>query len=481
MRTKIVCTLGPSTDNDDVLRSMIRAGMDVARLNFSHGTHDDHARRMAQVRRLAAELGQAVAVMGDLQGPKFRIGDMPQAGIPIQPGETYVLFAGKTYDPTHPERIPFPHAEVLGALRPDNRLLIDDGALSMRVLEPESDAAVRCEVIDGGTLLSRKGVSAPGVAVAVSSITEKDRTDLAFICAQGLDAIALSFVRRAADVVELRQLIKQHGGQQLIVSKIEKPEAMRELLDILHASDAVMVARGDLGVEAPPEEVPFYQKRIIRNARRCGKPVITATQMLQSMVHEAVPTRAEASDVANAVLDGTDAVMLSAESATGEHPVAAVEAMARIATRAENHALRRHLWRHEAFEHGGHTEQQITDAVTTAAVAVAREIGAKAIVCGTRSGLTSRMVARHRPTVPVISLTTTERALHYAPFIWGVEGVIEPSVVQNTDAMFDAAERIVRGRGLAEDGDKIVIVAGVPLGSGAGMTNMIKVHVLKPA
>ncbi len=457
----------------------MRAGMDVARLNFSHGVHADHARRMAQVRRIAAELGHVVAIMGDLQGPKFRIGDLPEGGLPVARDQVVSIFAGRAYDPAQPWRIPMPHPEIIFALAVGDRLLIDDGVLELHVLERLDAGTLRCLAANDGTLLSRKGVSAPGVRVAVSSITDKDRADLAFACAQNIEAIALSFVRSGADVRELRELIAGCGGTQLVVSKIEKPEAMNELDAIVAESDIVMVARGDLGVEAPPEEVPFYQKRIIRNCRRAGKPVITATQMLQSMVREVVPTRAEASDVANAVLDGTDAVMLSAETATGAHPVEAVRAMARIATRAENHAMQRSVWRTEQARHEDGSKAQAIDSITLAAVNIAKEIGAKVIVCGTRSGLTPRMVARHRPATPIVNLTTTQHALHYAAFMWGVEGVIEPSVVQSLDLMFDAAERIVKLRSMAGPGDAIVIIAGVPLGSGSGMTNMIKVHIVR--
>jgi pyruvate kinase len=479
LRTKIVCTLGPSTDSDDVLAAIIRSGMTVARLNFSHGTHADHTQRIARVRRVAAALGIPIAVMGDLQGPKFRIGNLPSAGIDLPRGSFVTLFAGHEFDPAHPDRVPFPHAEVLAALSVGRRLLIDDGVIELQVVERIGEHEVRCATVDEGRLLPRKGVSAPGVEVAVSSITDKDCEDLAFAVEQGVQAIALSFVRTAHDVRELRSMIAAHGGSQLIVSKIEKPEALVELDAIIDESDVVMVARGDLGVEAPPEEVPFYQKRIIRHCRRAGKPVITATQMLQSMVRESVPTRAEASDVANAVLDGTDAVMLSAETATGAHPVEAVAAMARIALRAEGHAVRRNIWRleHTRHEHTAHALP--TDSITLAAVNIAREIGARAVVCATRSGQTSRMVARNRPAAPILSLTTTQRALDYAAFLWGVRAVTEPSVLQNTDLLFDASERIVKELGLAAAGDSIVIVAGVPLGAGAGTTNMIKVEIVR--
>jgi pyruvate kinase len=475
MRTKIVCTLGPATDNDDVMRSIMRAGMDVARLNFSHGTHNDHARRIAQVKRIAAEQNARVALMGDLQGPKFRVGDLGAVGVTLVNGETVVI--GATLQDGV---IPFPHHEVIAAVSPNQKLLIDDGAMTLQVMERIDETTLRCCVVNGGVLTSRKGVSAPGVKVAISSITEKDRDDLRFAVEQDVGAVALSFVRRADDARELRELIKQLGGNQLIVAKIEKPEAMEDLHDIVHASDAVMVARGDLGVEASPEQVPFFQKRIIKACRCAGKPVITATQMLQSMIHAPTPTRAEASDVANAVLDGTDAVMLSAETSTGEFPVQAVEAMARIAQHAEEHALSEGLWVDDAPDLLGGEAELKTDAITTAACAIAKEIGAKAIVCATRTGHTARMVSRHRPQVPIICLTFTQRALRYANFMWGVESEFESAVVDDDlDVLFNAASQTAQHYGLCGAGDEVVIIAGVPLGGGAGMTNLIKIQKVK--
>ena len=477
MRTKIVCTIGPSSESEDALRAIIRAGMDVARLNFSHGGHEDHARRLAAVRKVAAEEKALVAIMGDLQGPKFRIGKLPDAGVELKRDKTVVISDHATGD-----EIPFPHAPVLAAIQPGQKLLIDDGAMILLVTRKIDETTVSCTVIAGGTLTSRKGVSTPGVKIATSSITDKDKVDLAFAVENKLDAVALSFVRSANDVRELRQMIKDLGGDQLIVSKLEKPEAIDDLTAIVHESDAVMVARGDLGVEAPTEEVPFYQKRIILSCLRCGKPVITATQMLQSMIESPAPTRAEASDVANAVLDGTDAVMLSGETAMGAYPVAAVEAMARIATRAENSLI---------FRTGPLAQSVLdlvaddtapdhnTDAVTAAAVRIAEHTGAKAIVCATASGYTARMMSRHRPSTPVVCMSPHERTLKYSAFMWGVRGIPGETRSGSADELFESAAKQAASMGLAAAGDSVVVTAGIPLGGGTGKSNVIKLQVVK--
>ena len=478
MRTKIVCTLGPATDNEDTLRAIIRAGMDVARLNFSHGVHEKHAERIEMVRRLADEERTLVAIMGDLQGPKFRIGILPDDGIELSRESTIVIC-----DHEEEGTIPFPHGDVLSALQVGQKLLIDDGAMTLLVTGKPDHTTALCLVVTGGKLTSNKGVSVPGLNIATSSITPKDRADLEFAVKAGVDAIALSFVRSANDVRELRHLIIDLGGNQLIVSKLEKPEAIADLPAIAEASDVMMVARGDLGVESAPEEVPFYQKQIIRHGLRVGKPVITATQMLQSMIEAPAPTRAEASDVANAVLDGTDAVMLSAETAVGEYPVAAVQAMARIATRAEEDVNRRRdvvetMLDLERSRDNSITDHR-TDAITDAAVSIAGEIGAKAIVCATSSGFTARMVSRHRPVAPVLCMTPHERALKYCAFMWGVRGVHAETRLGNSDDLFEAAAHLAASMGLAKPDDYVVITAGLPLGSGSGQTNVIKTQQVK--
>ena len=478
MRTKIVCTLGPATDPEPVMREVIRAGMDVARINFSHGTHDDHARRIALVRRLAEEEDKLVAIMGDLQGPKFRVGDLPSAGTLLSRDQVITFSAHQPFASSAAQtRIPLPHADLIAVMRPDQRVLIDDGALELRVTGMPADDTVQCRVVTGGTLTSHKGVAVPGARLSISPITAKDRVDITFALEQQVDALAQSFVRAAADVRALREIVTSQGGQPYIVAKIEKPEAVGDLANILREVDGIMVARGDLGVEAPAEEVPFYQKKIIQSCLHAGVPVITATQMLQSMIHAPRPTRAEASDVANAVLDGSDAVMLSAETATGDYPVDAVQALERISSRAETECCGSAL-----LSAGGMGEREnipspdaATLAITSAAVEIAQQVGAKVIVCTTTSGYTARMVARHRPITPIIAMTPNMRTYRYTAFMWDVRAV-QVAGFDRMDDMFEAARQLAVRQGYAAPGDCIVIIAGVPLGSGAGATNLIKIH-----
>jgi len=481
MRTKIVCTLGPATDDEKVLRKIIDAGMDVARLNFSHGTHEDHATRIAQVRRLAEEHHKLIAIMGDLQGPKFRVGKLPEAGIVLTKDQDIFLTSGPVADanevPLLPT-VPFSHPEVIASCYVGQQLLIDDGSMVLEVIDKPALNTLRCNVMVGGLLTSHKGVNVPGTKIAVSPITPKDEADIVFAIEQGVDAIALSFVQEASDVQALRTRIKDLHGDQIVVVKIEKTQAIDDLAEIIRESDVVMVARGDLGVESSPEEVPFHQKSIIRSCLQAGVPVITATQMLQSMIHSPVPTRAEASDVANAVLDGTDAVMLSAETATGRYPVESVETLARIATRAEEHASAREGF----FEQADFLQMTTmpapdytTQALTEAAVRIAHDIAAAVIVCTTATGYTTRMMSRHRPDMPIIGLTPNRRAYQYSAFMWGVRSVLSP-LVMTSEEMFEAAVKAAEDLGFATRADHIVITAGVPMGSGHGKTNLIKVH-----
>ena len=478
MRTKIVCTLGPASDSEPVLREMIRAGMDVARVNFSHGTHDEHARRIALVRRVAVEENRLVAIMGDLQGPKYRVGDIPD-GVNLARDHTVMFSATHAFTGSYELTIvPMPHADLIAAMQPGYRVLIDDGAIELCVTGNYEREGVLCRVVTGGMLTSHKGVAVPGAKLSVSSLTDKDKVDVAFAVEQKLDALALSFVRSAADVRVLKAVLNDLHGEQFIVAKIEKPEAVDDLANILREVDVIMVARGDLGVEAPAEEVPFYQKKIIHSCLRAGVPVITATQMLQSMIHAPQPTRAEASDVANAVLDGTDAVMLSAETAAGEYPVESVQAIERIATRAEAEgcgAAMMSVNRADSAAVDIPSPDAITQAITTAAAEIARDVGAKVIVCTTRSGFTARMVARHRPATPIVVVTPSHRTYQFTAFLWDVRAVEMPTYM-TVDEMFDAATEYVVRAGYAKPGERIVLTAGVPMGSGSGKTNLIKVH-----
>jgi pyruvate kinase len=468
-RTKIVCTLGPASQSEKTLQEMIHAGMDVARINFSHGNHEIHARNISLVRRLAQEEGRVLAVMGDLQGPKLRMGEIA-AEVTLREGQDFSLTTRLA--PGDDREVNFPHPEVIGDVRPGDRVLLDDGLLELEALET-TPTDIRCRVVIGGPLKSRKGVSLPEVSLSLPSLTEKDREDAAFAIQQGVDYLALSFVRRAKDISQLKDLLKQHQVSIPIIAKIEKREAVEALEEIIEISDGAMVARGDLGVEAPAEEVPIYQKRIIRLANEVGKPVITATQMLSSMMDNPRPTRAEASDVANAILDGTDAVMLSGETAVGKYPVEAVRMMAKIALTTER-ILPYKKWMHEAALEPSFTP---TDAISQATCEIALELSAKAIISSTMSGHTARMVAKHRPARPIVAVTPSPETRRRLALIWGVCPLLV-SEFAHTDQMIETAVQAALDEGMIEKGDTIVITAGVPLG-GAGRTNMLKVHVVE--
>lgn len=464
-RTKIVCTIGPASQSEPVVRGMLSAGMDVARINFSHGERNDHARNIRTLRRLAEERGQSLAVLADLQGPKLRVGDLPGGALELTEGTAAILSTAS--GAAAAGHIPLPHPELIPALQPGQRVLLDDGALELR-LDSKHAQALHCTVIVGGTLLSRKGLNLPGAALAFSALTEKDRADALFAAEAGVDYLALSFVRRAADVHELRTFLAGAGVYLPIVAKIEKPEALEAFEDVLAATDAVMVARGDLGVEIPPEQVPLHQKRILRACNRAGKPAITATQMLQSMIDNPRPTRAEASDVANAVLDGSDAVMLSGETAIGRYPVESVRMMERVVQAAEGEIACQD-WLARVGASGGESE-----AIARATVEVALELRAAAILVSTLSGYTARMVARYRPEIPVIAATPEPDTYRRMALVWGVRPLQVPRY-DTTDAMFAVAARAAVEAGLLQPGQRVVISAGIPAG-GPGRTNMLKVH-----
>jgi pyruvate kinase len=466
-RTKIVCTLGPACDAPDVLRDMLRAGMDVARINFSHGDHASHARLIADVRRIAQEEGRTLAVLCDLQGPKLRVGNIAGGSVELPPGNTLTLTTRSV--PGDSREVNLPHPDLVADVQPGQRLLLDDGALELLV-ESKTDTDLVCRTIVGGQLGSHKGVSAPGAPLSLSSLTEKDRADAAFAVAQQADYVALSFVRRASDVQELRDLITSLGMHIPIVAKIEKAEALAVFDDILAVTDAVMVARGDLGVETPAEQVPIHQKRILRACNRAGKPAITATQMLQSMMDNPRPTRAEASDVANAVFDGTDAVMLSGETATGHYPVEAVQMMDKVTTMAEEH-----LDCDEWMRRVGVAESP-SEAIARATVEIALELEASAIITSTMSGHTARLVARYRPCMPVLAATPNPAVCRQQVLVWGVTPLPVPEYT-STDEMIEYTTRAARESGLVKPGERVVITAGIPAG-GEGRTNMLKVHVI---
>jgi pyruvate kinase len=467
LRTKIVCTLGPASGDEITIRAFIEAGMAVARINFSHGEYEAHAQRIETVRRLASKLGRAVAILADLQGPKLRVGRLPDQGISLVEGETVTLVEAESSE--EPGVIALPHPEVLRDVAAGERILLDDGLLELRVVD-RNEQGVLAQVVAGGVLQSRKGLSLPHTGLKMPSITDKDKADAAFALEQEVDYFGLSFVRCADDVQHLRTWLADKGAGTPIIAKIEKPEALDCIEEILEVSDGLMVARGDLGVEAPAEEVPIAQKRIIRACNKAGKPVITATQMLDSMIRNPRPTRAEASDVANAILDGSDAIMLSGETAVGRYAIESVRTMARIAAVTER-SMPYAEWLQRTFLAGS---RSITDAISQVACEIASELGAKAIITSTTSGETAQQVASHRPATPIVAPTPNLATHRQLALVWGVEPLLIDRFT-DTDAMMVTVVDAARSRGLVHDGDLVVITAGVPLG-GAGLTNMVKVH-----
>ena len=464
-RTKVVATLGPASSNREVLGGMVDAGLDVVRLNFSHGERADHAARVELVRAVAKELDHNLAILVDLQGPKIRVGVVDDNGVKLDRGREVTLVAG-TERCAEPD-IPVVYPALAADVRQGDRILLDDGAIGLLVEDVEGER-VRCQVERGGVVKSRKGVNLPGVAVSAASLTAKDRVDVATAVELGADYVALSFVRRPDDVAEAKQAIAEHGGDIPVVAKLERPEAIDVLDDILEVADAVMVARGDLGVELAVEQVPPIQKNIIARANSLGVPVITATQMLESMVASSRPTRAEASDVANAIFDGTDAVMLSQETAIGQYPVEAVATMNRIAREAE---ATPYLLAPPPPAVGG---LDVPATVCRAAVQMATDLGAAAIVAFTESGASARYVSRFRPRTPIIGLTTSELARRRMALFWGVETASPLAIGTQVRSMIDAADERIVKEGLLTPGDLVVVVAGSP--GGRGGTNRVLVH-----
>ncbi len=462
-RAKIVATLGPGSADPALVAALIAAGMDVARLNASHGTREQLAGLIGTVRAAATDADKPIATLLDLQGPRIRVGDLPARRVLVA-GEEVVFAPEGT---AAAGEIPTTYAALAQDVRVGARILLDDGLLSAEVTAVEPPR-VRSRVVFGGTLSSHKGINLPGIQVSAPALTDKDRADAAFAAAQGVDYVALSFVRRAEDIADLRALLP---GSIRIVAKIEKDTALADAERIIEAGDAVMVARGDLGVELPFEEVPLVQKRLIRLAIAHRRPVITATQMLESMVHHPRPTRAEASDVANAILDGTDAVMLSAETAVGAYPREAVEAMDRIIREIEGHAgLRNPADRRVDAETPARTEH----AVAEAAVAAARMLHVPLLVGFTKSGFSARALAASRPPVPILVVTDDERTYRQMALIWGVIPMLahEPP---NYETMLDAARERILARGYARKGDRVVVTAGVPFDV-PGTTNLMKIE-----
>ena len=447
----------------EVLARLFQAGADVFRLNFSHGTHEDHAARFAMIRELEDRFDRPIGILADVQGPKLRVGRFGGGRVHLQTGQPFRMDLNPT--PGNANRVNLPHPEIIEAASIGCTLLLDDGKLRLRV-ERKRDDALETVVVVGGPLSDRKGVNVPDVALPIPALTAKDREDLAFALQHGANYIGLSFVQRPEDVAEAKQIA---GDRAWIMTKMEKPQAVENLDEIVRLSDAVMVARGDLGVELPPEEVPLIQKRIVRAARQLGRPVVVATQMLESMISAPAPTRAEASDVATAVFDGADAVMLSAETAAGQYPFEAVNIMDRIVARVEQDPG----WRAMIEASRPEPEHSAADAIAAAARQIGHTIGAAAIVAYTASGSTAVRVARERPEAPVIGFTPHVETARRMAVVWGVHAVVTPDVHSLSEAV-ERAVRAAQTEGFAASGDEIVVAAGVPFGH-SGATNTLRV------
>ncbi len=462
-KARIVATLGPSTAGEQATRALVVAGADVFRLNFSHGSRDEHAERIAVIRRLEAEFERPIGVLLDLQGPKLRLGTFAQGEVQLTVGSRFRLDLDPT--PGNVQRAPLPHPEIFAALKPGIELLLDDGKLRLRVAACDARHA-ETTVIVGGLVSDRKGVNLPGVVLPMSPLTEKDRSDLAFGLDLGVDWVALSCVQRSADIAALREIV---GDRAWIMAKLEKPAAIDDLDAIIAQADGVMVARGDLGVELPPEDVPEVQRRIVRACRAAGKPVVVATQMLESMVHAPAPTRAEVSDVATAIYDGVDAVLLSTETASGEYPVESVAMMTRIIERVEASTS----YRSGLAAPLPSAAPTTADALCSALHQIAELIAPAALITYTTSGSTSLRAARERPAAPILGLTPLVATSRRLAIVWGVHPVLIDEVLE-VGQMIKWANRIAVIEGYAGSGDDIVVVAGLPFGE-AGVTNLLHV------
>lgn len=462
-RAKIVATLGPASSEPEMIEKLFRAGVDVFRLNFSHGSHEDHRRRYDAIRRLEEQARHPIAILQDLQGPKIRLGTLPDGRIRLETGSRIRFVLDRTS--SDPTRLPLPHPEVFEGMLPGHKLLIDDGKVRL-VAHGCGHDFIDAEVVTGGMVSDRKGVNLPDTLLQLSPITDKDREDLAFGLELGVDWVAFSFVQRPSDLMEAHQLI---GGRAGVMAKIEKPRALGEIEDILRLADAIMVARGDLGVEIPPEEVPGAQKDLVRLCRLAGKPVIIATQMLESMIQAPAPTRAEASDVATAIYDGADAVMLSAESASGQYPLEAVATMDRIVAHTERHKSYPPII--EALHPS--VEPLAQHAVSAAAAEVAKTIGAAGVVAFTSSGTTAARIARQRTGVPILAITPNLNTARRLALLWGAYNVRSDDVTSYSQMVEEAVAQ-VRAHNFAQAGQSVVVVAGVPFGA-AGSTNNLRV------
>lgn len=467
-KTKIICTLGPSSNDTQVLEKMINAGMNIARLNFSHGAHEEHAMRIKLVRETAARIGKTVGVLADIQGPKIRTGILSADPLVLNDGEPILLSIDPEKEKT-PGYIFIKYPTLIKDVQIGNRIFLADGMIELRVKAIHS-LEVECEVVSGGELTSKKGITLPGVSVNLPAMTEKDRIDIEFVVKQNVDFIAVSFARKAEHLVEIKQFVEELGGDQMLIAKIENEEGFQNSEDILQVCDGIMVARGDLGVEVPPEEVPLIQRYLIEICNNAGKPVITATEMLESMIRNPRPTRAEITDIAHAILDGTDAIMLSAETAVGKHPVAAVDIMTRVAGRIEESLKFEEILAKKKVN----AYPTVADAISHATCQTALDLKAVAIISSTQSGSTARMVSKYRPHAPIIAATPNQRVALQLTINWGVYPVYVPPA-QDIDSMLDVSVAAAKKFNFVSQNDLVVITAGVRTGI-TGSTNLLKVH-----
>ena len=471
-RTKILATLGPASGSEEMIHRLLTCGVDAFRLNFSHGKHEDHSKLVHTIRDVATELGRYVPIVGDIQGPKLRIGDVDGV-VHLESGQPFLISTeprvGNAREVSTPFK-PLPQEVSIG-----QRILINDGLVEL-VVTSVDDRQVQTRVIHGGPISSKKGMNFPDSELTIPAITEKDRKDVKFAVEQGLDYIAASFVRRRSDVVELRELLHEAGGDDLqVISKLEKPQAIDNLDEILEVSDGVMVARGDLGVELPPEAVPIIQKKILARASRFGRFAITATQMLESMTTNSRPTRAEASDVANAIFDGSDAVMLSAETASGRYPVEAVQMMARIVHAAEENSQHvSHEWEREPFRKNSETDE-FTDALAGAANYAAEQLDAKYVVVFTQTGFAAKLMSKFRPPMPIIALTPSSWVARRMNLLWGVQPFVLRDMGEFHEQIVDRVDQFLLDKDIVRPGDRLVILMGSPIYQRA-KTNLLRVH-----
>ena len=468
-KTKIVCTLGPASENEETLRELIKNGLNVCRLNFSHGSHEEHKGRMDLVKKLREELNMPTAILLDTKGPEIRTGKFDVPEVFLEEGQTFTITMKDVIGDK--ERCTVSYKGLANDVKPGDTILIDDGLVGLTVKEVNNDDIV-CEVQNSGIVKNHKGVNVPGVKVNLPAITEKDRSDIEFGIEQGIDFIAASFVRKVSDVLAIREILEENNAEHIkIISKIENQEGVENLDEIIEVSDGIMVARGDLGVEIPTEEIPVVQKLMIKKCNEAGKPVITATQMLDSMIRNPRPTRAEVTDVANAIYDGTDAIMLSGETAAGKYPVEAVKVMAAIAKRIEETLDYDTILRSK-----GLNNTNVTDAISYATCTTAKSLTASGIVTSTSSGYTARMVSKFRPKTPIIAATPNERTSRQLSLSWGVYTVMCEQA-ENTDDLIDNSIEASKNEGYIHEGELVVITTGVPTGV-SGTTNLIKVQVI---